>query len=59
MRASGGRPPMKPRPLQISDDGHDRSLFSRQRDIIMNQVLGISRVKSGKANMVAGIEPND
>ncbi|KAK6851769.1 Peptidyl-prolyl cis-trans isomerase pin4 [Apiospora arundinis] len=35
------RPLIKPRPapLQSTDDAHQRSLFGRQRDIIMNQLL--------------------
>ena len=58
MRARRERPQMKPRPLQISDDSHDRSLFSRPRDIIMNQVIvshGNVRVDS---NSMTGVEPD-
>lgn len=39
VRSQKERPQMKPRPLQTSDDGQGHSVFSKQRHIIMNQVI--------------------
>lgn len=50
VRALKERPQMKPKPLQASDDSQQgRSMFSKQRDIIINQVMGseLSRIHEG------------
>ena len=53
------RPQIKPRPLQISDDAHDRSLFSKPLNIIMNQVIGAPETTFVDTNQVVDVEPND